>query len=166
MNNKNHFIFPSMLPNADVTEIWTILTGRQIVIGDWEWSAKILRLNQRNMNTMCLHKRPASRSNPCGHLMMYDMEPLCHHLAHQRGPTTQCCDLLSQIHTACQTAKKTNQNIYQVLLSFIRVIVYETRHIWVTVFRNLGSTHSELSLLLTFWYIIIANLFHNTVSHP
>jgi len=36
MNNKNHFEFPSMLPNADVTEIQTVLTGRQIVTGDWE----------------------------------------------------------------------------------------------------------------------------------
>jgi len=154
MNNKNHFEFPSMLPNADVTEIQTVLTGRQIVTGDWEWSAKILMLNQRNMNTLCLHKRPVSRSNPCGHLMICDMEPLCHHSAHQRGSTTQCCDLLSQIRTACQTAKKTNQNIFQILLSFICVIVYETRHIWVTTFGNLGSTHSELYLVLKFWYTV------------
>ena len=146
--------------------IYNVLTGRQLLTGDWEWSAKILQLNQRSMNTLFLHKRPVSRSNPCAHWMIYDMEPPCHHSAHQRGPTTQCCDLSTQTHTACQTAKKTNQSIFQVLLSFICASAYEKRHIWVTAFRNLGSTRSELSILLKFWYKIIANLFHNTISHP
>jgi hypothetical protein len=126
----------------------------------------ILRLNQRSMNKLFLHKRPVSRSNPCGHLMIYDTEPLCHHSAHQRGSTTQCCDLSSQTHTACQTAKETNQNIFQVLLSFICVSVYKKGHICVIAFRNMGSTHSELWLLLKFLYTIVPNLFHNTSSHP